>query len=51
MNIVWEKVSTFLLSDYKAIIACIQVDGVLFLGTGGVLYSLQIKKNRNITEF
>lgn len=43
--------STFLLSDYKAVIACIQVDEELFLGTGGVLYSLQIKKNRIIKEF
>lgn len=43
--------STFLLSDYKAVIACIQVDGELFMGTGGALYSLQIKKNKSIAEF
>lgn len=53
MCVVWlkhgEKTDTFLLSDYKAIIACIQVDGEFFLRTGGVLYSLPVKKNRSIT--
>lgn len=51
MDQTWEKVSTFLLSDYKAVIAYIQVDGGLFLGTSGVLYSLLVKKNRSIAEF
>lgn len=50
MNIVQEK-AHFLLSDYKAVIACIQVHGELFMGTGGILYSLEIKKNRSITGF
>lgn len=46
----WEKTDTFLLSDYKAVFARIQVGGEFFLRTSGALCSLQVKKNRSITE-